>query len=1040
MGVLHSNVAFPTRAFFERMRPAFIFQLCRELAAQPDGLWPRVWSRREFLSSLTDISQLEETGEMCMAPIQIFNVFDVEFLARVDASMLLIYAASFAGPANADSHAKKRVFAVSTLLAASMGNQITRARLCPVVEDFYSLALRLGMIARPIDSGEADAVLDQLWAHIPFKAKSHGHIDANALRNALATERWQHELIQRCRMDLSTFEVKFSNGDVACDPLWHVDEIVAAEADLGVKSSLLEAYHPVVEEGATGTSAAQAGLNRSRRFRGHTDKEYTALFKAWKQKKRLELLTSRNVLSELVSRTGLEMEHVMTLKQRFLGMADVRGELSFPAFQMLMVEIFPTFQGDSSMLRLFQSFDADGNGAVDFREFISGVGRMTNGSLESKLRLMFELFDQRNTGQLTLQDLLHFVNTSSDEMLELFAMAHNVVGEMKTSVPGVISESEFAEEMAASPALMSCLDYALHLPTALGEQIHEVKLRTLALTPAADQQTMRQLVSATSSRCCMTFADILHAWDDYNANQSTMAENSELFTKAMLKQTRDRLLRANHFDTETWMHLGSSDASDDDFAALAELIARGRSAIWLHNGNELVHSTIDLSEFCAFMLITFRLSVEEIPLLLSLFKLLSEHQGREEISMKETFFSFLASCAVTNAEKARAVFRNGDIIGKGRLSSQEVMNVLLASQNAMSGGLEATLKLLHALDINGDGELSWEEFRDGIVKTPELLQCFGSLLGTSSSNSSHFTVARMQAAGELESTSRSISERNSASAPPSSSGRGRLKSAPSRSRLLPAEGKSMMSLLSASRPSSPKPDLKIRPQTSGASQPPFVDTGVSAESRRRGRPVSRHSAPPTASDQLLNAFESAEFSTVFAQPTRNRLDSAASKGTFGGIELFTPAATGRVTHRVPIADMRPVYAGRRTTYRGTGNQIKHKLNHGQTLVRNLQLDARKDIYGVLSKPGAAGLAKSVQKLRDTVARENGVRARRAATATNTSGASKPSGMSRRPASAKSRALAEHKPAKLKLVRPQTAHVMTARMKLKLEAQRGGVYL
>ena len=38
-------------------------------------------------------------------------------------------------------------------------------------------------------------------------------------------------------------------------------------------------------------------------------------------------------------------------------------------------------------------FDEDGNGTLDFREFVCGMARMISGDMDSKLEIMFDIFD-----------------------------------------------------------------------------------------------------------------------------------------------------------------------------------------------------------------------------------------------------------------------------------------------------------------------------------------------------------------------------------------------------------------------------------------------------------------------------------------------------------------------------------------------------------------------------------------------------------------------------------------------------------------------
>jgi hypothetical protein len=422
---------------------------------------------------------------------------------------------------------------------------------------------------------------------------------------------------------------------------------------------------------------------------------------------------------------------------------------------------------------------------------------------------------------------------------------------------------------------------------------------------------------------------------------------------------------------------------------------------------------MDLCEFCAFALQTFRALHGELDLVVSLFDQMSRFQENEEINTKDLLFCLIASCALSSHEKAQAVFRKGDMRGRKRMRVEETLSLLLASQDAMNGGLSATAALVRALDTDGDGRLSWQEFRDGILKTPELLQCFGSLLGTSSSNSAHFQVSRIQAAQAMHEAKLSHTSIFNTTDPLAQ----RTLIAPARARLSKVERRSIISTVSTSQASSPTGALRDQ-STEHA--------GLLGVSRKQDmQPIVQSRA-----DSMAAAARTTQDShTVLGISTMPSvgLQCSTRDSSFGGIKLFSSPLRAR-TRASEISDSRHVYSGRRVTHKIRSDGTKSRLAHGKQKAANYLEQNRAAVNSVLSKPGAQGLNSLVLKLRKSVNRERSVRAQQHAVllqkcSQRPSSAGNASGIG---ADTTSRAVLRLRK------RPQTAYIVTQRMGAFLE--------
>merc|ERR1739848_420065 len=78
------------------------------------------------------------------------------------------------------------------------------------------------------------------------------------------------------------------------------------------------------------------------------------------------------------------------------------------------------------MARLFQLFDTNGDGAVDFREFIVGLGAMQAGAGEDHVKMCFKMYDVDDSGCISREELFEMLAsvTLKNEMLASFDTKH----------------------------------------------------------------------------------------------------------------------------------------------------------------------------------------------------------------------------------------------------------------------------------------------------------------------------------------------------------------------------------------------------------------------------------------------------------------------------------------------------------------------------------------------------------------------------------------------------------------------------------------
>lgn len=111
--------------------------------------------------------------------------------------------------------------------------------------------------------------------------------------------------------------------------------------------------------------------------------------------------------------TNLQVFSPMEMFEALAECADEQGYVSREAFDQCFRHVIFTTQGTKreGYERLFDVFDVDKNGMVDFSEISSGLSVFCGGSSEEKLRASFALYDYNADGYISMDEMTRYLTS-----------------------------------------------------------------------------------------------------------------------------------------------------------------------------------------------------------------------------------------------------------------------------------------------------------------------------------------------------------------------------------------------------------------------------------------------------------------------------------------------------------------------------------------------------------------------------------------------------------------------------------------------------
>ncbi|EEY68199.1 uncharacterized protein PITG_04603 [Phytophthora infestans T30-4] len=160
-------------------------------------------------------------------------------------------------------------------------------------------------------------------------------------------------------------------------------------------------------------------------------------------------------LAEARRLTNLQSFSPMEVFEALAECADEQGYVSREAFDKCFRKIISTNQGIKSeeyqrintvLNRLFELFDVDKNGLVDFSEISSGLSVFCGGSSEEKIRAAFALYDFNADGFISMEEMTRYLTSVFRVLKEASPSGLQQLGRESPEVLGVrTAQQAFAE-------------------------------------------------------------------------------------------------------------------------------------------------------------------------------------------------------------------------------------------------------------------------------------------------------------------------------------------------------------------------------------------------------------------------------------------------------------------------------------------------------------------------------------------------------------------------------------------------------------------
>lgn len=91
-----------------------------------------------------------------------------------------------------------------------------------------------------------------------------------------------------------------------------------------------------------------------------------------------------------------------------------KGELDKKQFTNVFKEFYPHGKAEKFSAQIFNVFDADRSGKIDFLEYLIAISTTSNGNVRKKLQMGFKLYDTNANGSIDKKEMYKLIEAIYD--------------------------------------------------------------------------------------------------------------------------------------------------------------------------------------------------------------------------------------------------------------------------------------------------------------------------------------------------------------------------------------------------------------------------------------------------------------------------------------------------------------------------------------------------------------------------------------------------------------------------------------------------
>merc|ERR1712150_122361 len=139
------------------------------------------------------------------------------------------------------------------------------------------------------------------------------------------------------------------------------------------------------------------------------------------------------------------------------------NKMSLSGLMKIYEEIFPNGDASAFAQHMFRRFDLNGDGWIDFKEFLTILSITSRGEAKEKLKWAFHLYDVNNDGYVTINEMIEILKcirqtgsniSTNQEQISIEERTAMIFKKMDTNMDGRLSINEFVEGILNNPGLL----------------------------------------------------------------------------------------------------------------------------------------------------------------------------------------------------------------------------------------------------------------------------------------------------------------------------------------------------------------------------------------------------------------------------------------------------------------------------------------------------------------------------------------------------------------------------------------------------------